>query len=143
MRFWDSSAIVPLLVSELSTDELTRAFETDPDMLVWWAGSVECVSAISRREREGVLADAAATAALDRLSALELGWTEIQPVERVRAVAIRMLRVHSLRAADALQLGAAVIAAEGHPASLPFVTLDEQLSCAARREGFRVVSADA
>jgi predicted nucleic acid-binding protein len=46
--------------------------------------------------------------------------------------------VHPLRAADALQLAAAVVAAEGIPASLSIVTLDERLAAAARREGFVV-----
>jgi len=39
---------------------------------------------------------------------------------------------------DALQLGAAVVLAEGLPSSLDVVTLDERLAAAARREGFTV-----
>jgi hypothetical protein len=51
-----------------------------------------------------------------------------------------MLRVHDLRAADALQLAAGVAAAEGRPATLAFVCLDERLAAAAEREGFGVVA---
>ena len=44
-----------------------------------------------------------------------------------------------MRAADALQLAAAVIVAEGMPSSLDIVTLDERFAAAARREGFTVL----
>lgn len=40
---------------------------------------------------------------------------------------------------DALQLAAAIVAAEHEPASLPFVSLDERLNDAAAREGFQVL----
>jgi hypothetical protein len=54
-------------------------------------------------------------------------------------MASRLLRVHPLRAADALQLAAALAAAKGDPSSLDVVCLDQRLSEAARREGFRVL----
>jgi predicted nucleic acid-binding protein len=60
----------------------------------------------------------------------------VQPVRGVRTTAIRLLRVHPLRTADAFQLAAAIVAAENHPASLQFVTLDDRLGQAAEREGF-------
>ena len=63
----------------------------------------------------------------------------MSPTERVRESARRFLRVHHLRAADALQLGAAFVAAEGVPSSLALVTLDSRLAEAALREGFEVV----
>jgi predicted nucleic acid-binding protein len=111
-------------------------------MLVWWTTAVECASAIARREREGHLRGPALTGALDRLSDLELGWREVQPVDRVRRTAVRLMRVHPLTAADALQLAAAIIAAEDDPGTLPFVTLDHELATAAEREGFPVVGLD-
>jgi predicted nucleic acid-binding protein len=52
--------------------------------------------------------------------------------------AIRFLRVHSLHAADALQLAAGFLAAERRPASAEIVTLDDRLAAAARKEGFAV-----
>ena len=39
---------------------------------------------------------------------LEASWNEIDPTDRVRQQAMRLLRVHSLRAADSLQLAAAI-----------------------------------
>jgi predicted nucleic acid-binding protein len=142
LRFWDSSAIVPLLVGEAKTEAMLALAQDDPAMLVWWATEIECVSAIARLEREDDLSSDSTLAALERLDALVEGWNEVQPVEAARRSARRLLRVHSLRAADALQLAAAVAAAEGDPASLEIVTLDDRLTAAARREGF-VVRGDA
>jgi uncharacterized protein len=139
MRFWDSSAIVPLLVAEASTADVMAALEADPVLVAWWGTEAECVSALARLEREGGLDSAGMTAALVRLTALVATWHEVQPVALVRQTAIRLLRVHPLRAADALQLAAAIVAAEDSPAALPFVTLDERLGRAADREGFTVV----
>jgi predicted nucleic acid-binding protein len=59
----------------------------------------------------------------------------------VREAAVRFLRVHPLRAADALQLAAAFVAAERRPSSLEVVTLDDRLAVAARKEGFALIGA--
>ena len=139
MRFWDSSALVPLLVGGAASPAVTTELERDPEPVVWWAAGVECVSALARLEREGALSAAGMVEAMARLSALEGSWREVQPIERVRRVAARLLRVHPLRAAGALQLAAAFVAAEEQPASLTLVTLDEGLARAAEREGFVVV----
>ncbi len=143
MKFWDTSAIVPLLLSEATTAALTTAYARDPDMLVWWGTDVECVSAIARLEREHPLESATVTTALTRLDALAAAWQEVQPAAGVRRVAVRLLRVHPLRAADSLQLAAAIVASENNPSSLEIVTLDDRLVLAAEREGFPVVRPDA
>lgn len=142
MKFWDASAVVPLLNAETATPVLREVFRRDPDMLVWWGTGIECISAISRREREGVLSDAGAREALLRLDALALAWKEVEPSDLVRATARRLLRVHPLRAADGLQLAAAAVAAESEPSSLSLLSLDDRLVAAARREGFTVVDLD-
>lgn len=139
MRFWDSSAIVPLLVAEPSRERLLDALDQDSIMVVWWGTPVECTSALARREREGSLGVTETTTALERLRALTMAWQEVLPSESVRGVAQRLLRVHPLRAADALQLAAALLAAEREPVSLEFVSLDERLNAAAQREGFRLL----
>ncbi len=61
----------------------------------------------------------------------------------MRETAIRFLRVHPLRAADALQLAAAFIAAERRPPSLEMVTFDDRLADIARKEGFVLIDATA
>jgi predicted nucleic acid-binding protein len=139
MKFWDASAVVPLLVSEAATEPVTSLALADPTMLVWWGTQVECVSAIARLERDAQLEAAAVTEALDRLQRLAEGWHEVDAGEGVREAAIRFLRVHALRTGDALQLAAAYVAAERRPPQLHLVTLDDRLAAAARKEGFVVV----
>ncbi len=109
-------------------------------MVVWWGTPVECTSAIARREREGSLDAAAASAMMQRLRAVADAWHEVLATDAVRDVAQRLLRVHPLRAADALQLAAALACAGGEPNSLAFVCLDSRLAEAAQREGLQVLS---
>jgi uncharacterized protein len=139
MKFWDASAIVPLLMSEDSTKSLQSLAEKDQVMVVWWATEVECASAIARLERDAALDEASATEAFARLKQLGQAWHEVDPSDPIREAAVRFLRVHPLRAADALQLAAAFVAAERRPSTLEIITLDERLASAARREGFTLV----
>ena len=140
MRYWDSSAIIVLLVSEAASAAVRAEHGRDIEMATWWGTPVECVSALARLEREGVLGSADLAAAFQRLDELAAGWTEVQPSERLKATAVRLLRTHALRAGDALQLAAASAVAEDHPRSLPFVTRDARLALAAEREGFATVT---
>lgn len=138
MRFWDSSALVPLLVEEELSAAVRELYLAEQEAITWWSTPVECVSAIARLEREDRLSPQAATESLDRLDALVRQWHRIEPVEAVLETARRLLRVHPLRAADSLQLAAAFLASEGRPSTLEFVCLDDRLVIAAQREGFPV-----
>jgi predicted nucleic acid-binding protein len=128
-----------LLIAEASTRRLQTLAAGDPHMLVWWGSSVECVSALARLERSAELDARAAALAFDRLNQLAAGWHEVEPSDIVRETAMRFLRVHPLRAADALQLAAAFVAAEQRPVSLTMITLDDRLAGAAQKEGFGVI----
>jgi hypothetical protein len=139
VRFWDTSAIVPLLVAQPASPAVLAELETDPVLVVWWATEIECASAIARLERERTLDSREVVAATGRVAALAASWQEVQPVPRVRLIAARLLRVHPLRAADAFQLAAAIVAADDDPRSLPLITLDDRLADAADREGFPVI----
>lgn len=139
MKFWDSSAIVPLVVEEPVTSAVVGLYRDDPLMLVWWGAETECVSALARLERQRAISPDSLTQALERLRALKSTWQEIQPVELLKETAIRLLRVHNLRAGDSLQLAAAILASEHRPSSIGFVCLDERLTLAAQREGFNVI----
>ena len=136
MKFWDSSAVVPLLVPEVMSGSIQRLYADDPIMVAWWATEIECTSAIARRQRVGQLPEDIAAEGFVRLHALRAGWHEVEPGEELRESAKRLLRVHDLRTADALQLAAAVFIAEARPSTLEFVSLDDRLLAAARREGF-------
>jgi uncharacterized protein len=138
MRFWDSSAVVPLLVEEPATADLLGSLRNDPAIAVWWGTRLECVSALRRREREGALDATGVLQALKLLDTLSDGWIEVLASNAVRGAAERALAVHSLRAADALQLAAAITWRGGDPAGAGFVCLDERLADVASREGFSV-----
>ncbi|MGP1674772.1 MAG: type II toxin-antitoxin system VapC family toxin [Candidatus Limnocylindrales bacterium] len=133
---------MPLLVAESSSGAGRSVLSRDPDMVVWWGTRVECSAALARSERVGRVAPDHARDAFGDLQRLRRDWTEIDPTDAVRVVAERLVRTHPLRAADALQLAAAIVAAEGRPGTLPFVTLDDRLTSAADREGFPVVRFD-
>ncbi len=139
MRFWDSSAVVPLCFREAASDAVRRIADSDEDMVVWWTSRIECLSAMARRRREGVLSAEDERKARAILSAIAAVWSEVQPTEIVRERAERLLMVHPLRAADALQLASALVWAEESPKGLDVVCLDEKLREAALREGFTVL----
>jgi uncharacterized protein len=139
MRFWDASAVVPLLSGEPLRARAIALLKEDEEMLAWWGTPVEIASALSRRERERSLTPDEVAAALSVVKELSDGWHEIVPSPAVRLTAQRMLRMHPLRAADSLQLAAALIAADHAPANLEFVCFDDRLASAALREGFQVI----
>ena len=140
MRFWDASAIVPLLVFEASSRALQALAKQDPTMLVWWGSEVECASAVARIERDGALDPRNAGQAFDRLRQLSCVWHEVEPSDPIRQIAVRFLRRRSAasrRCATARRRANA--AAEHRPTSLDVVTLDERLAVAASKEGFPVL----
>jgi predicted nucleic acid-binding protein len=142
MRFWDSSAIIPLCLKEKTSEALKRLLKDDEDIVVWWTTRIECLSALSRRQREGVLPSGDEAKARAVLSALAVTWSEVQPTETVRLRAERLLSIHPLRTADALQLASALIWAQETPRGLGFVCLDQNLREGAFKEGFSVLPPD-
>ena len=136
MRFWDSSALVPLLAAERRTRAVQALYSRDLEVVVWWGTPVECASAVARLERDGALSAADAAESFARLDALAPSWMQIDPSDEIRESARRFLRVHPLRAAEALQLAAALVAAERRPPTLTLVTCDDRLRDAAGKEGF-------
>jgi len=135
MRFWDSSAIVPLLLKEEASDFLWDLTQTDQEKVVWWGTETECLSALARREREGGMDRLAVSLAEENLSRILKAAYEIQPNIELRRIARRLLMTHPLRAADALQLASALFFGGTQIHELPFVTLDKNLSFAAAKEG--------
>jgi predicted nucleic acid-binding protein len=139
MRFWDSSALVPLIVEQPASATVDEWLSDDGEVAVWTVTPVELASAVMRIAREGAISEAEANRAEVRIDELLRSCHTIIDVEAVKAQARRLLRVHSLRAADAMQLGAACEWASGRPAGRVLHTLDMRLARAARREGFAVI----
>ena len=138
MRYWDASALVPLVVAESDSD-LVRTWLSDDDRIVTWAWTrTEIVSAIERRARQGSLSRQQRREALGRFEAFAGSWDEVTEVLAVRVRANALLARHPLRAADAGQLGAALLVQEQLAGTLEFVCLDDRLSSAAELEGLSV-----
>jgi uncharacterized protein len=138
MMFWDSSALVTLILEQPRSAHARSLAKVDAEMIVWWASAVECASAIARIHREGFLNGVEERNARAMLAELSASWFEIQPGASLRDQAMRLLRIHPLRAADAMQLAAA-LEWSGTSASGNFVTFDDRLRDAAEREGFTTV----
>jgi len=134
--FWDSSALVPVLLPESRSEALTSLLIADKETVIWWATPLECQSAIYRQHRDKSLPAAALTQANDRMRAFVEHADSVAPTDDVRRRAARLLAGHALRAADALQLAAALIWCEEQPHDETFVSLDDRLRGAARKEGF-------
>ena len=138
MKYWDTSALLPLLIDEKKTGAVKSLYEEDGEQTVWCLTDVEIGAALSRRVREGLPQDRADHLRED-WKTLARRWRAIASVEFVGTRALRLVQTHPLRAADALQLAAALVACGERPEALPFVCLDDRLRDAARREGFPVL----
>ena len=136
--FWDSSALVPLCIHEI-TSRQAQSYLRRLLPVVWWASAVEVHSAISRLHRLGKLKDIEKKGALARLEMISRGWREILPGDQLRGLAMRLLDVYELRAADSLQLAAALTWCQERPSKRNFVCGDQRLSRAAESAGFFVL----
>ncbi|NQU66044.1 MAG: type II toxin-antitoxin system VapC family toxin [SAR324 cluster bacterium] len=136
MRFWDSSAIVPLLVEEPQTGYCLEILKNDEAMLIWCLSRVEIISALCRKKRDATLSHTQFRQAKLLLTEIVDRAHEVTSFERVRARAVRLLENHPLRAADACQLAAALVATQEIPERLEIICFDERLTLAAEKEGF-------
>jgi predicted nucleic acid-binding protein len=139
VKFWDTSAIVPLLVVEPSSGTAKTILSEDPSVVVWWGTRTECVSALNRQLRDGNLGNEDERQARHVLQQLADTWSEVQPSEVLRGTADRLLAVHVLRAADAFQLAAALHWSQGRPMNRHVVSFDTRLRDAAYKEGFTIL----
>ena len=139
MRYWDASALVPLVVAEPQSGRV-RGWLAEDDGIVTWAWTrTEIVSAIERRTREGSLTRSQRRNTLDGFEAFSQSWDEVSDLLAVRARACALLARHPLRAAGAGQLAAALLVQEQLGSGLAFVCLDQRLSLAAERESLRTI----
>lgn len=141
MKFWDSSAVIPLCIEESHTKVVRDIAKKDGAIVVWWGSLIECYSAFARLYREGFLKPPEEEQVAEVLFSLSTSWTEIEPGEDIKDIALRILRNHPLRAADSMQLAAAIVWADKNPKGHDFVCFDLKLRDAARKEGFALLPA--
>ena len=139
MRYWDASALAPLFLAERESRRVREWLAEDDRIVTWVWTRTEIASAVERRAREGVLSRSERRLVLERFRELAASWDEVTDVLAVRSLADLLLARHPLRAADAGQLGAALLIQNQFGGALPFVCLDERLSAAAELEGLRVI----
>jgi uncharacterized protein len=135
LAFWDASALVPLCVGQSTTPRAIALYKTY-EAVVWWATPVEIASALARLGRMKQLDSSDSARARQLAAALADAWFVIQPSEGLRAKATQLVDRHDLRAADALQLAAALEWCQDAPQSRVFLTADQKLREAAILTGF-------
>jgi predicted nucleic acid-binding protein len=131
--------MVPQLLRESTTERVEILLRRDPQVVLWWGTPVECISALARLHRQGSLPNTALRRSQNLLEQIRERAYEVQPVEEIRARAERLLLTHRLRAADALQLAAALAWCRDEPRGIGFISLDDRLRGAAATEGFSVM----
>jgi predicted nucleic acid-binding protein len=139
LRFWDTSAVIPLISEEATPDVLNDLLREDRETSAWWGTWPECAVAISRFKRESIFdeeSEEKARAALDTLAA---DWTEIEPTDDILLSVSLLSQDHPLKTADMLQLAAALRRCEGATSDAEFVCPDDRLRQAAWDEGFSVL----
>ena len=133
--FWDTSALVPLCVRQSITPRALALYK-NCEAVVWWTTPVEIASALARLVRMTQLNSSDWAKAGKLATALAEAWSVIQPSEAVRAKAMQLVDRYDLRAADALQLAAALVWCEDFPQDRAFLTADQKLREAALLSGF-------
>ena len=142
MRYWDSSAVVPLIFEEPTSELLNDLLMRDAEIAVWWGTWAECAVTTSRLKRDGNLDEQSEQETRAALDGLATDWVEIEPIDDMRLLASLPSKDHPLKTADALQLAAALRWCEGDTSGADFVCLDERLRRAASDEGFDVMPAE-
>ena len=135
--FWDASALVPLCVAQ-GASGLVRTASKTRSITVWWGSPVEMTSAFARLFRNQEIDQQDFRLAMTRLTELRRRWIEVQPTGILRDLAEMLLQRHALRAADSMQLAAALVWAKQLPRKRLFVCFDGRLAEAASNEGFSV-----
>ncbi|HEU4386656.1 MAG TPA: type II toxin-antitoxin system VapC family toxin [Blastocatellia bacterium] len=136
--FWDTSAIVPLLVNQAATQKARQFSRRYRRVVVWWGALIEAHNAIGRLARDGLLGEKARSQAVSLLSRLRSSWLEVQPTEDLRELAISLVEKYQLRSADLVQLASALVWCNNQPRRRPFVCFDDGLARAATVAGFEV-----
>jgi predicted nucleic acid-binding protein len=135
LAFWDTSALVPLCAHQGITPRVVALYRSY-GVVVWWATAVEIASALRRLVRLKQLTPDDWTVSRRLAADLAESWRVVQPSNSLRAGAARLVDRYDLKAADALQLGAALEWCENLPQGRVFLAADQRLREAAVLSGF-------
>jgi hypothetical protein len=133
MRYFDASALVKRYVREKGSVKVRRLLSSDVSATSRLS-AVEITSALMRRSREGAFGDVERGRAF---AALRRDMTALLVVELTPDIVTRaqvLLRRHTLRAGDAIQLASCLFLQETLGEEATLVAFDERLTAAARLE---------
>jgi len=133
--FWDTSALVPLCTIQAATPRAVK-HRGNYDVVVWWATPVEIAAALARLLRTRQISASGLTKAQNAALKMASEWSVVLPGDGVRTRAQYLVRKHDLRAADSLQLAAALEWCNDQPDGHVFLSADHRLRQAALAEGF-------
>jgi predicted nucleic acid-binding protein len=133
--FWDASALVPLCVGQ-STTNRAAIFYKKYEAVIWWATPLEISSALARLLRMKQVDPQDWLKCRQLATDLIDSCFVIQPSDVLLSQAMQLVETYDLRAADALQLSAALQWSEGAPQARIFLTSDQRLRDAAALRGF-------
>lgn len=133
--FWDTSALVPLFVGQTSTPHAKQIFE-NYSIVIWWAAPVEIAGALARLLRMKKINSQEYSESRKLAGEMSSLWSTIRPSDSLRTRATRVVEHYDLRAADALQLAAALEWCGDQPQGRMFLTVDRRLRQAATLTGF-------
>lgn len=133
--FWDASAVVPLCVRQGISHSMGRLYDRY-EVVVWWTTPVEIASALARLARMREISSSERAKATEVAKALADEWSVVEPSNALRANAEKLVDRYGLKAADALQLAAALEWCEDVPQGQVFLTADHKLREAAVLSGF-------
>jgi hypothetical protein len=135
VAFWDSSALIPLCVSQPQTATARLLYESY--RIVTWRGTqVEIMSGLTRLDRTGEITHDRFLIGKQIAKEIMRDWISVDSIESIAGSACLLLELYPLRAADALQLAAALAWCEGRPRGNVFLTFDKRLGEAAKLAGF-------
>lgn len=135
--FWDSSALLPLCVPQIRSQKAAALYERFA-VVAWWASEVEILSGLSRLRRMGDISHEQFAAGKKLATIVAGDWSPLNLTASIVPDASSMLEQYPLRAADALQVAAALVACEHYPGGYAFITADLRQAEAARQVGFAV-----
>jgi hypothetical protein len=105
-------------------------------IVAWWATQVEMMSGLTRLERMGQITHERFLIGKQVAREIVRDWLSVRSTESIAIDACSLLELYPLRAADALQLAAALEWCEGKPKGKVFLSFDQRLREAAGMAGF-------
>jgi predicted nucleic acid-binding protein len=138
MRFWDTSALIPLMLEEAESERMRQLLAEDGAIAISTITPLEIASTLWRRRHAGLLSVDQHHEAEAMFAELSARWSEVAQTSLILKTALRAVTRHPLRTLDAIQLAAAIVLCD-EPSCMTLVTLDKDLATAARAEGFTVL----